>query len=991
MHTQRAMKFEQLETRRVLTAPSVTSLVAQPSTATVGTHITLEANVTDQDNDVREVNFYLDDGDGQLGAADQLVGSDHDGSDGWQLVFPTSSPYRILPLGDSITQPEATQQSYRYPLWTSLIDAGYSFDFVGSQNQNHAGATSWPDYQGQVFDQDHEGHYGYRADEIATSLPTWLDNATPDIALVHLGTNDLFQSQSIASTLDDLEQVITVLRQDNPNVVVLVSLLIPTNFPSNALVDAFNQALPARVPQWNTADSPVIMVDQNSQLDPVTHLYDGVHPNAVGEQIMANVWAEAIETARPVKDAAATFAPGAHTFLAVAVDETETSSNPTSTVLTLSDPNNEPPNVVVSESNTSDYGTVAGSHTLTHESDDQYQELTESLAGSLRLVQNNWKFNVPSGVSASVQLEAFHNSDNEVFYVNYSTDGASWSNILSVTKTADDDQVQVAQLPAGISGDVWIRIKDSSFSDAEDNSLFVDYLAIALEGTPEPSLPEVTLTTLTPASEAGEISGEVVVTRTGSTSEPLSISYTVGGSATPGTDYVLLSGGVTIPAGEATATISVTPIDDEDAEGDETIIISVTPQPTYDLGNAAQTVVTLSDDEQSAGTSRYFPTSEVTALGTSNSFGEVFASDDIYQELRESDNSIDAISHTWRFDIPAGSAPTLVLEARSSTPSERFYVNYSSDNSSFQNILTVSSTTDSVQTYALPDGLTGSVFIKVRDSNSQEGTVDTLFVDQLYIEVDDSNSPNLPQVSVAATLATVEEPSGSPGVFTFSRTGDLATSLLVDIVVAGSATPAEDYITLPTQIEFSSGQAEVTLNVSAIDDELPEPNETVTLQLVASSSYVLASAAYQAAVTIRDDDSVNTDQYAVSEILLAGSQNGNFTETFSSDDSFEELIESANGSLQLEWLFEVPSLTAVSLHLEGFTTSTNDVFWVNYSTDGINYRNIATIANSSEAVLVAQIPDPVNGTVYIKIRDSNRAGDVLADSVFIDELKLITS
>ena len=227
-------KIETLEARRVLAAPDVTSLSISPADPDPGDHLSLQASVTDADNDVREVQFYVD---------DQLIGVDHDGSDGWQLSFPTSGTYRIMPLGDSITQANSSHQSYRYPLWQSLIDDGYDFDLVGSTARNHNGNPSWPDYRGQSFDRDHEGHWGLRTDEVLSELSGWLNGYTPDIVLMHLGTNDLFQGQSISSTLNEVEDVIDTLRRDNSRVVVLVAELIPSNFPSNATIDQFNLSL----------------------------------------------------------------------------------------------------------------------------------------------------------------------------------------------------------------------------------------------------------------------------------------------------------------------------------------------------------------------------------------------------------------------------------------------------------------------------------------------------------------------------------------------------------------------------------------------------------------------------------------------------------------------------------------------------------------------------------------------------------------------------
>ncbi len=53
---------------------------------------------------------------------------------------------------------------------------------------------------------------------------------------------------------------------------------------------------------------------------------------------------------------------------------------------------------------------------------------------------------------------------------------------------------------------------------------------------------------------------EFVVQRTGPVTNALTVAYNISGTATAGSDYSLLSGNVTIPAGAATASILATPL-----------------------------------------------------------------------------------------------------------------------------------------------------------------------------------------------------------------------------------------------------------------------------------------------------------------------------------------------------------------------------------------------------------------------------------------------
>jgi hypothetical protein len=99
------------------------------------------------------------------------------------------------------------------------------------------------------------------------------------------------------------------------------------------------------------------------------------------------------------------------------------------------------------------------------------------------------------------------------------------------------------------------------------------------------------------ASEAGLATGRLTVQRTGSTDEALSVNITIAGTASPGADYVPLLNTVTIPAGAASTDIDVVPLDDALFESNETVTMSIAPDPDYLAGvPSSATVVVTSDD-----------------------------------------------------------------------------------------------------------------------------------------------------------------------------------------------------------------------------------------------------------------------------------------------------------------------------------------------------------------------------------------------------------
>src|SRR5262245_39220538 len=97
------------------------------------------------------------------------------------------------------------------------------------------------------------------------------------------------------------------------------------------------------------------------------------------------------------------------------------------------------------------------------------------------------------------------------------------------------------------------------------------------------------------ATEAGRTTGRFTLTRTGSTALPLTVRYTVGGTAIGGEDYAALPGRLTIPAGSATATILVRPIDDRLIERTETVVLHLAPG-AYRVGVPNQATVRLVSD-----------------------------------------------------------------------------------------------------------------------------------------------------------------------------------------------------------------------------------------------------------------------------------------------------------------------------------------------------------------------------------------------------------
>ena len=204
-----------------------------------------------------------------------------------------AGPVRIMPLGDSIT---AGPGCWRALLWDHLQRTGFTnIDFVGTQP---GGGCSVP------FDGDHEGHGGFSATGIAdqNQLPPWLAATTPDIVLMHLGTNDMWGGTiSTTAILAAYSKMVDQMRASNPAMKILVAQIIPME-PSGCVpcpqgVVALNNAIPGWAAAKTTAQSPITVVDQWTGFSARTDTNDGVHPIDSGFQKMADRWYPALAAA----------------------------------------------------------------------------------------------------------------------------------------------------------------------------------------------------------------------------------------------------------------------------------------------------------------------------------------------------------------------------------------------------------------------------------------------------------------------------------------------------------------------------------------------------------------------------------------------------------------------------------------------------------------------------------------------------------------------
>ncbi|MEU8238489.1 ricin-type beta-trefoil lectin domain protein [Actinoplanes missouriensis] len=190
---------------------------------------------------------------------------------------------RVMPLGDSITEGTQVPGGYRIGLWQRMAAAGYRVDLVGSQFNGPAG----------LGDHDHEGHPGWRIDQIDANVTGWLRTTTPRTVLLHIGTNDILQNYNVGGAPGRLSTLLDRIKAAAPSADVFVATLIPLANPGQeAAARTFNAALPGIV---SGKGSRFHLVDMHAALT-TADLIDGVHPTAGGYDKMAATWYAALRS-----------------------------------------------------------------------------------------------------------------------------------------------------------------------------------------------------------------------------------------------------------------------------------------------------------------------------------------------------------------------------------------------------------------------------------------------------------------------------------------------------------------------------------------------------------------------------------------------------------------------------------------------------------------------------------------------------------------------
>jgi hypothetical protein len=360
------------------------------------------------------------------------------------------------------------------------------------------------------------------------------------------------------------------------------------------------------------------------------------------------------------------------------------------------------------------------------------------------------------------------------------------------------------------------------------------------------ALPVVKLLSLdNVASESGPDTATLKLERNGVTNSNLTVNLTLTGTASNGADYTVPTS-VMIPAGNASAIFTLTPVDDSAQEGTDTAIVTITANAAYARDTLANSQTVLIHDND-------LPT--VTVVATDATASETSGDSGVFTITRAGGDPSLALTVDYALAGRAvHGADYLRLDGRAVIPPgvmttrvEIQPIDDSVDEGGQDVILLLRSAT----TYAI--GGTGTATVNLTDNDAS-------------------------QVYVKLTTSGVAEPaSGSATAIAFQIVRPASGSAItVNYSISGTATSGVDFTTLPGTIAFAAADTSKTVNVSALADAELEDAESVTLTLLPGAGYTLmASQDPSATGFILDQDQPTLDVSAAntsSSLTTAGTE-----------------------------------------------------------------------------------------------------------------------
>jgi hypothetical protein len=330
-------------------------------------------------------------------------------------------------------------------------------------------------------------------------------------------------------------------------------------------------------------------------------------------------------------------------------------------------------------------------------------------------------------------------------------------------------------------------------------------------------LPVVSIVTadpvaIEPSSATTGNPAEFVVHRTGDLAEPMTVFYHVGGTAENGIDYTKLSGEVTIPASNDLAHITVDPLADDLVERPETVVLelddpacaTIVPPPPgcYRLGELHRAEAVILD--------RTEPTNRPPRVAILRPYPD---------EMFQAPADVKIVVRAWD---PDGQVTKVEFYADDQKIGEQ----------PAPDPIVTPLFKGSVQAFSLVwSNAPVGKHVLTAQATDDDGAVTTS--KPVGIAVIEGNLPPLVRILATDPYAAERPDTSPPNTATFKvrRTGATNEALQVWYALGGTAVNGKDYQELTGTVTIPAGKRSARITVVPLNDDLPEPVETVVCEL----------------------------------------------------------------------------------------------------------------------------------------------------------------
>ncbi len=379
-------------------------------------------------------------------------------------------------------------------------------------------------------------------------------------------------------------------------------------------------------------------------------------------------------------------------------------------------------------------GSSSGSYTLTTADDGQAHQLTERLSGGKPVNRHSfleWTYVIPVVASGSMELHAnaWHSvsPDSDDFEVQWSRDNATFQTAFVVTATSDGTNY-MAPIPGGAAGTIYVRVVDTDQTRGAQalDTFFMDELFVRSVGSPGTQPP------IAPTNAAAAASGASTIIVSWDDNASSEDGYEVERS-TDGVNFTLVT----------TTGANATSISDGGLTASTTYTYRVR---AYNGAGPSAWSNTAQATTGAAGTIDETASGETNIDGTvTGSFLDTTSANGVVEQIEElrtggkPANRVTYLEHRWSFNVTGGAAVAFHLRAwkTASSDNDDFEFAWSDDGVNYTPMMTVTATSDpgTYSVFSLPATTSGTVFVRVTDTDRSAGSNDrdSIFVDHMFV------------------------------------------------------------------------------------------------------------------------------------------------------------------------------------------------------------------------------------------------------------------